>query len=111
MSSIVREPAATDVLIVGAGVGGVGVAAELRRLAPELRPELTVTLVSEQEEQLYRPWLIYVPPARLAEAETCVPLAPLAEREGFHLLLGKASQVDLAEKIVVVDDTAVAYRV
>lgn len=46
-------------------MGGVGVAAELRRLAPELRPELTVTLVSEQEEQLYRPWLIYVPAAHL----------------------------------------------
>src|SRR6266542_1928274 len=53
--------ASTDVLVVGAGAGGLAVAAEMRQISARA----SVTVATESTDQLYRPWLIYAPAGRL----------------------------------------------
>ncbi len=50
----------TDVLIIGAGCGGLDTAIQLRQQARDL----VITLVNPTPYLIYRPWLIYLPAQR-----------------------------------------------
>src|SRR6266511_2352434 len=100
--------ASTDVLVVGAGAGGLAVAAEMRQISARA----SVTVATESTDQLYWPWLIYAPAGRLqSKLAPKIPLRPVADRHGFRLLIGGVREIDLVAKRAVLDNSVVGYRV
>lgn len=88
------------VVVIGAGLGGLPTAYELRHELPE---EHTVTLISEQPKFTFIPGLIRVALNLNSPDHVQLDLAPLARRHGVELLARKAVQLDPEAKQVTVE--------
>lgn len=96
-----------NVVVIGAGLGGLPTAYELRHLLPS---EHTVTLIAEHPQFTFIPGLIRVALDLEPIAHMQLPLAPLAERHGLELVTSRVTHMDLqAQQITVADGRTIAY--
>lgn len=96
-----------QVVVIGAGLGGLPTAYELRHLLPA---EHTVTLIAEQPDFTFIPGLIRVALDLDPLDHMQLPLAPLAERHGFNLVTSPVTHMDLqTQQITVADGRTIAY--
>jgi len=91
------------VVIVGAGFGGLMAA---RRLA---REPVTVVLVDRKNHHTFQPLLYQVATAGLSPAEIAAPIRWILRRRPIEVLLGEVEDVDLDERLVVMDGLSLPY--
>ena len=92
------------IVIVGAGFGGLAVAAGLRRLPVDL------TVIDRQNHHLFQPLLYQVATAGLSPADIAWPIRSLLRRQkNARVLMGEVTAVDAARKVVLLDGRPVAY--
>jgi NADH:ubiquinone reductase (H+-translocating) len=88
---------AKEVLIVGAGFGGLEAARELAR-----KPPVNVTLIDQRNHHLFQPLLYQVATAGLNPADIAVPVrAQFSHARNVDVHLGRVASVDLTGKRVV----------
>lgn len=85
------------IVILGAGFGGTGVAAELARLLPD-PANGEITLVDEDNFLLFTPMLTEATGAEVDPRHVAVPVRKLSKR--IHFVQGSVKSVDLAAKSV-----------
>ncbi|PSN20777.1 sulfide:quinone reductase, partial [filamentous cyanobacterium CCP5] len=96
-----------NVVVIGAGLGGLPAAYELRHLLPS---EHTVTLVSEQSEFTFIPGLIQVAFNLKPLAQVQLGLAQLAHRHHLNWVPGKVTALDPAhQRLTVEGQETIAY--
>jgi NADH dehydrogenase len=94
------------IVIVGAGFGGLAVAAGLRRLPAD------VTLIDRQNHHLFQPLLYQVATAGLSPAEIAWPVRQLMRRQpNTRVLMGEVVGVDPSRKVVLLKGGPIAYDV
>jgi NADH dehydrogenase len=94
----------TQVVIVGAGFGGLAVA---RGLA---RADLDVTLIDRQNHHLFQPLLYQVATAGLSPADIAWPVRHMLRRQrNVRVLMGEVTSVDPGRRVVMLGDGPVAY--
>jgi sulfide:quinone oxidoreductase len=86
-----------DVVVLGAGLGGLPAAYELRR---ELPREDRVTVISETETFRFTPSNPWVAVGWRKPAQVSVPLARSLNRRGIELVMGSAEQVRPSDHLV-----------
>jgi NADH dehydrogenase len=92
------------IVIVGAGFGGLAVAAGLRRLSAD------VTLIDRRNHHLFQPLLYQVATAGLSPAEIAWPVRQLMRRQpNTRVLMGEVVAIDPARKVVLLDGGPIAY--
>jgi NADH dehydrogenase len=92
------------VVILGGGFGGLYAAKTLRG-AP-----LRVTIVDRRNHHLFQPLLYQVATAALNPSDIATPIRSVfAHQKNVDVLLGEATAIDLANKIVRLTDGEVAY--
>jgi NADH dehydrogenase len=92
------------VVILGGGFGGLYAAKTLRG-AP-----LRVTIVDRRNHHLFQPLLYQVATAALNPSDIATPIRSVfAHQKNVDVLLGEATAIDLAKKIVRLTDGEVAY--
>jgi NADH dehydrogenase/putative oxidoreductase len=97
-------PDAPHVVIVGAGFGGLAVAAGLRH-APA-----RVTLVDRRNYHLFQPLLYQVATGGLSPADIAAPVRALVrDQANLRVLCGSVSAVDSAARCITVDERQVEY--
>src|SRR3954470_22406472 len=85
---------AKEVLIVGAGFGGLEAARELAR-----HPSVKATVVDQRNHHLFQPLLYQVATAGLNPADIASPVrAQFTHARNVDVHLGRVSRVDLADK-------------
>jgi len=89
------------VVIIGAGFVGLRVA----RLLKKKDPELEVFLVDQKDHFLFTPWIIDALAGDLKPQEITIDLHPIAERDGFHFVLGKVMDVDRTNNRISIQTT------
>ncbi len=87
----------TQILILGAGFGGVSTAQELARLLPPSEKP-AITLVDQNNYLLFTPMLTEVAGGELDSEDVAVPIRRLSPRVKF--VQGRVSNVDLDQKEV-----------
>ncbi|HEY7753656.1 MAG TPA: NAD(P)/FAD-dependent oxidoreductase [Steroidobacteraceae bacterium] len=93
-----------QVVIVGAGFGGLAVARGLAR-AP-----VDVTLIDRQNHHLFQPLLYQVATAGLSPADIAWPVRHLVRHQAnTRVLMGEVTAVDAARKVVMLGDGPVAW--
>src|SRR6266511_3880534 len=92
-SAISEQGMNTDVLIIGAGCGGLDTAIQLRQQARDL----VITLVNPTPYLLYRPWLIYLPAQRRSFEALQVSLQKAAAAYQLRLITDTVTRLDLAQ--------------
>ncbi|MGD1942081.1 MAG: NAD(P)/FAD-dependent oxidoreductase [Leptolyngbyaceae cyanobacterium] len=96
-----------NVVVIGAGIGGLPAAYELRHLLPS---EHTVTLVSEKSEFTFVPGLIRVAFDLKPLAHVQLGLAQLAQRHNLNWVSGKVTALDpTSQHLTVEGQAAIAY--
>jgi len=96
-----------QVVIIGAGLGGLPTAYELRHLLPT---EHTVTLISDRPEFTFIPGLIRVALNLNHLEHIQLDLAQLTKRHGIELILGKVTDLDpQAQRITLGENQTVDY--
>ncbi|WP_373033234.1 NAD(P)/FAD-dependent oxidoreductase [Sulfurovum sp.] len=83
------------VLVLGGGFAGVEAAIYLKK------QDLDVTLVSDRDYFYIYPTSIWIPTGDLTREDVSVPLDKLAMKHGFELIVDPVTQVDAAEKKVI----------
>jgi NADH dehydrogenase FAD-containing subunit len=83
----------TDVLIIGAGCGGLDTAIQLRQQARDL----VITLVNPTPYLIYRPWLIYLPAQQRSFEALQVSLQNAAARYQLRLITNTVIRLDLEQ--------------
>ena len=92
------------IVIVGAGFGGLAVAAGLRRFPVDL------TVIDRQNHHLFQPLLYQVATAGLSPADIAWPIRSLLRRQkNTRVLMGEVTAVDTARKVVLMDGRPIAY--
>src|SRR2546421_627889 len=92
---------AKEVLIVGAGFGGLEAARELAR-----RPSVNVTVVDQRNHHLFQPLLYQVATAGLNPADIASPVrAQFTHARNVDVHLGRVTRVDLAGAIADISRT------
>lgn len=92
------------IIIVGAGFGGLAVAAGLRRA------EVDLTVIDRQNHHLFQPLLYQVATAGLSPADIAWPVRSLLRRQAnARVLMGAVTAVDPARKGVLLDGAPIAY--
>jgi NADH dehydrogenase len=92
------------VVILGGGFGGLQAARGLAR-AP-----VRVTLVDQHNHHLFQPLLYQVATAGLAVTDIAVPLRHVVRKQAnTTVLLARASSIDVARRVVVLEDGELAY--
>ena len=97
----IRVPIATDLVLLGAGHAHVEV---LRRFAMRPEPGVRLTLIGREPETPYTGMLPGLIRGEYTFDEAHIDLAPLAAGAGARLILAEATDIDLAERRVVVTD-------
>ena len=93
-----------QVIIVGAGFGGLEVAKGLAGLPVE------VTLIDRQNHHLFQPLLYQVATAGLSPADIAWPIRHLVRRQrNTRVLMGEVTGIDPARKIVMLEGGPIAY--
>lgn len=96
-----------NVVVIGAGLGGLPTAYELRHLLPA---EHRVTLIAEHPNFTFIPGLIRVALDLEPLAHMQLPLAPLAERHGLELVTSPVTHLDVQrQQVTVADGRTIAY--
>jgi NADH:ubiquinone reductase (H+-translocating) len=99
--SYVKRP---QVVIVGAGFGGISAAQGLRRLDAE------ITLIDRQNHHLFQPLLYQVATAGLSPAEIAWPVRRLLRRQtNTRVLMGEVIGVDAGRQVVRLAGGPIAY--
>jgi NADH dehydrogenase len=92
-------PGSVEVVVVGAGFGGLAAARELAR-----SPSVHVTLLDRRNHHLFQPLLYQVAMAGLSPAEIAAPIrALLSEYPRITVLQGEAQRIDLVGRTVSTD--------
>src|ERR1044071_6842374 len=92
------------IVILGAGFGGLYAARELRRA------EADVTVVDRRNFHLFQPLLYQVATAALNPSDIAAPIRSILRRQkNVSVVLGEAQRVDTARRVVVLEDSEVAY--
>ncbi|ADG05370.1 NAD(P)/FAD-dependent oxidoreductase [Kyrpidia tusciae] len=93
-----------EVVIVGGGTAGTMLANRLARdAAPEIAGgELRVTVISNKEEHLYQPGLLYIP-FRLKKPEELMRKVKEVLHPSVRLIFGEAVHIDAERKVVTTD--------
>src|SRR5215216_5827490 len=87
------------VVIIGGGFGGLNAAKALRH-AP-----VDVTLVDRTNHHVFQPLLYQVATAMLAPSDIAVPIRwVLRRQQNATVLLAEAREIDLARRVVYLDD-------
>ena len=109
-TAIARKPgtdAATHVVIVGGGFGGINAAKELLARGGD---ELRVTLVDRRNHHLFQPLLYQVAMAGLSPADITMPIRSIFRGERrISIRLGEVTDVDLPGKRILLGDDAIDY--
>jgi NADH dehydrogenase len=93
-----------EVVIIGGGFGGLNAALSLRR-AP-----VRVTLLDRRNYHLFQPLLYQVATGGLSPANIASPLRAILKRQkNARVLLAEATDVDVANRRVVLSDGEVSY--
>ncbi|MEM6432513.1 MAG: FAD-dependent oxidoreductase [Cyanobacteria bacterium P01_D01_bin.115] len=96
-----------NVVVIGAGLGGLPAAYELRHLLPS---EHTVTLVSEKSEFTFIPGLIQVALDLKPLSHVQMGLAQLAQRHHLNWVPGKVTALDpTQQRLTIEGQEAIAY--
>lgn len=82
------------VVVVGGGFAGVEAAIQLRSKG------FSVKLVSDRPFLFVYPISIWIPVEGITFEDACQPLAPLAEKHGFELVIASVSGVEPARRVV-----------
>ncbi len=92
------------IIIVGAGFGGLAVAAGLSRA------DVDLTVIDRQNHHLFQPLLYQVATAGLSPADIAWPVRSLLRRQSnARVLMGEVTAVDPARKVVLLDGAPIAY--
>jgi NADH dehydrogenase len=92
------------IVIVGAGFGGLAVAAGLEGA------ELDLTVIDRQNHHLFQPLLYQVATAGLSPADIAWPVRSLLRRQkNAQVLMGEVTGVDPARKVVSLEGRPIAY--
>ncbi len=92
------------IVIVGGGFGGLNAA---RAFA---RADARVTLIDRRNHHLFQPLLYQVATAALNASDIAVPIRKiLRHQHNVEVLLAEARAVDLAQRIVTLDEGSVSY--
>jgi NADH dehydrogenase len=99
-----KGPAArSHVVILGAGFGGLRTARSLRR------EPVDVTLIDRRNHHLFQPLLYQVATAVLNPSDIAAPIRRTVHARNIRVLMGEASAVDLAHKVVRLECDDVSY--
>lgn len=93
------------VVIVGGGLAGIETALYLRSV---LEDRISVTLISERDTFVYRPFLTYVAFGLPAD-QVQFDLRKIAEQHDFHLEIGRVDRVDPDGRRVRFGSQSIAY--
>jgi NADH dehydrogenase len=97
----VSEP---HVVILGGGFGGLYAAKALKRVP------VRVTIVDRHNYHLFQPLLYQVATAALNPSDIAYPIrAIVSHQKNTNVILGEATAIDLAQKIIKLADGEVAY--
>jgi NADH dehydrogenase len=102
----VPEPEQSQVVILGAGFGGLAAARELRN-AP-----VRITILDRSNHHLFQPLLYQVATAALSPADIAAPIRRIFRRQAnVKVMLAEAIEVDLKGKYVLLVDGVVDYDI
>jgi NADH dehydrogenase len=92
------------VVIIGGGFGGLNAARRLHR-AP-----VRITLIDRRNHHLFQPLLYQVATAALNPSDIASPIRRiLRKQKNIEVLLAEAKTIDLAGKVVVLEDDSIPY--
>lgn len=99
------------IVIVGAGFVGLRVARLLRKKDPTLE----IFLIDKKDHFLFTPWIIDALAGDIKYEDITIDLNVIAERDGFHFVLGEVLSIDQAKNTLEVktgaEKTQIAYDV
>ncbi|MEC4895007.1 MAG: FAD-dependent oxidoreductase [Oscillatoria sp. PMC 1051.18] len=95
-----------EVVVIGAGLGGLPTAYELRNLLPR---QHTVTLISDQPKFTFIPGLIQVALGLKPLNEIQLDLKELTARHGIKWIQGKVTNLDRQKKQLQIGDRQINY--
>ena len=94
-----------EVVVIGGGFAALEVSLALRKL----RPNVSVTVVSDATEVTYRPWLIKVPAG--GQPPPQIPFANLLAAARIEVVSERATGIDLSSRLVTLQSgTVIAYH-
>lgn len=92
------------VVIIGAGFGGLAAARALRRM------KVQVTVVDRRNHHLFQPLLYQVAIAGLSPADIAAPIRSILRRQtNATVLLAEATDLNLTDRVVVLNDGKLEY--
>ncbi|GJL89615.1 MAG: NADH dehydrogenase [Minwuia thermotolerans] len=92
------------VVVVGAGFGGVAAVQGLKH------SPCRITLIDRRNYHLFQPLLYQVATAGLSPADIASPIREIfRDQSNVRVLMGRVSDVDTAERQVLIGDTAIGY--
>lgn len=95
------------VVVIGAGLGGLPTAYELRHLLPKNH---TITLISDRPEFTFIPGLIRVAMDHISLESIQLNLAELTKRHGIEWVLGDVTDLDpIAQRVTVSHNQVIEY--
>lgn len=97
--------AGKHIVILGGGTGGIVLANHLREL---LAPEHRITVVERSATHAFAPSFLWLMVGQRTRASISRPLRSLL-RKGIELVIGEASEVDPAQRLVRAGSETIAY--
>ncbi len=93
------------VVIVGGGFGGLCAAQKLAGVRG-----IQVTIIDRRNHHLFQPLLYQVATAALSPAEIAYPIRTIfSGKRNVRVLLDRATSVDLRRRVLITEDTEIAY--
>jgi NADH dehydrogenase len=101
---LVRSPQRAQIVIIGAGFGGLMAATRLGRV------DADVTVIDQHNHHLFQPLLYQVATAALSPADIAAPIrAILGRQRNTRVMLGAVTGIDAAQRAVLVGQRRVSY--
>jgi NADH dehydrogenase len=98
-----QDNARPHVVILGGGFGGLKAARRLKR------GPVDITLIDRRNHHVFQPLLYQVATAALNASDIAAPIRRVVHGENVTVLLGEASAIDLARRVVHLDGDDVSY--